>query len=152
MDPDVLLQQLAPLREPAPIGWWPPAPGWWLLAAVILVGVGLLALALYRRRQAGRYRRQALARLKQLSSAGEITLEQLNQLLKATAMRGFSATDVARLHGANWQQFLIATAPKLPTDIWQELAQVYRHPNLPASPELLQQGRQWLRRHRSQND
>lgn len=152
MDPDVLLQQLAPLREPNPIGWWPPAPGWWVLAVVVLVGLGLLALVLYRRRQARRYRRQALQRLQQLYSAGDVTLEQLNQLLKATAMRGFPASDVARLHGTRWQQFLIATAAKLPPDPWNELEQVYRQPSLAASAALLQQSRQWLRQHRSQHD
>lgn len=152
MDPDVLLQQLAPLREPSPISWWPPAPGWWLLAVLALIGLGLLALALYRRRQARRYRRQALQRLQQLASAGEVTLEQLNQLLKATAMRGFPTTDVARLHGANWQQFLAATAAKLPSDVWGELEQVYRQPSHAASDTLLQQSRQWLRQHRSQHD
>lgn len=152
MDPDVLLQQLAPLRAPSPIGWWPPAPGWWVLAVVVLIGLGLLALVLYRRRQARRYRRQALQRLQQLCSAGDVTLEQLNQLLKATAMRGFPTSDVARLHGARWQQFLKATAAKLPPDTWNELEQVYRQPRLAASAALLQQSRQWLRQHRSQHD
>ena len=41
MDPATLLEQLAPLREPAPITWWPPAPGWWLL------GVLMMALLLW---------------------------------------------------------------------------------------------------------
>ena len=30
------LDQLEPLIAPAPISWWPPAPGWWLLALLAL--------------------------------------------------------------------------------------------------------------------
>lgn len=31
------LDQLEPLIAPAPVAWWPPAPGWWLLAVLVLV-------------------------------------------------------------------------------------------------------------------
>ena len=36
------LDQLQPLIAPPAIGFWPPAPGWWLLLLVIpLLGWGL---------------------------------------------------------------------------------------------------------------
>lgn len=36
------LDQLHPLIAPAPVSLWPPAPGWWLLLAVLpLLGWGL---------------------------------------------------------------------------------------------------------------
>ena len=49
------LDQLEPLIAPAPIGWWPPAPGWWLLAVLVpllLWGLTRLLQRLKRRRTA----------------------------------------------------------------------------------------------------
>jgi len=48
-----------PLRDihlPAPLSWWPPAPGWWLLLT-LLVAIALLGGYLLHR-----YRRNALQR------------------------------------------------------------------------------------------
>lgn len=39
------LDQLQPLMAPPPIGFWPPAPGWWLLLLMLpLLGLGLWQL------------------------------------------------------------------------------------------------------------
>ncbi len=47
-----------PLQAPAPTGWWPPAPGWWALAVLILAALGYSLIALYRRWRRRRYRRE----------------------------------------------------------------------------------------------
>ena len=70
------LDQLEPLIAPAPIDWWPPAPGWWLLALLVPLMVwGLTRLwqRLKRRRTASvsdnaldPLRLAALAELEQL--------------------------------------------------------------------------------------
>jgi len=42
MNPTIDVSQL-PLRDihlPGPVGWWPPAIGWWLVAALVLVAFG----------------------------------------------------------------------------------------------------------------
>ncbi|HYN78294.1 MAG TPA: DUF4381 family protein, partial [Lamprocystis sp. (in: g-proteobacteria)] len=52
---------LAGLRDwhlPAPVAWWPPAPGWWLVAGLVMVGV-VVGWAWWQRRQ----RRRAAARI-----------------------------------------------------------------------------------------
>src|SRR5207253_10646767 len=39
------LEQLQPLITPPPVGFWPPAPGWWLLLILLpLIGFGLWTL------------------------------------------------------------------------------------------------------------
>ena len=72
MNPQDPLAALHPLREPVAIGWWPPAPGWWLLAGLVLAA--LLALAWYalRRYRANAYRRQALARPQPACTVGSL--------------------------------------------------------------------------------
>ena len=38
MDPEQI--PLRDLHLPEAIGWWPLAPGWWLVIAIALVGIG----------------------------------------------------------------------------------------------------------------
>ena len=46
------LDQLQPLIEPAPIGLWPPAPGWWALLVILpVLGWGLWRLRHWRPRK-----------------------------------------------------------------------------------------------------
>jgi len=91
---------------------WPPAPGWWILAAlgVLLVIAGLTWLFRYWR--ANRYRREAISELTQLlkdqhkDEDDQAYLEALQRLLKRTALTGFPREEVASLTGEAWVQFL----------------------------------------------
>ena len=58
MNPDPLAQ-LRDIHLPEPIGWWPPAPGWWLLALVFLSALIYVALWWRQRRARLYFRRQA---------------------------------------------------------------------------------------------
>ena len=55
------LDQLPPLMLPDPVGWWPPAPGWWLVMVLILGVLIAGTLWMLQRIHAGRARRAALA-------------------------------------------------------------------------------------------
>lgn len=108
---------LADLRDihlPEPVSWWPPAPGWWLLAALTLVVIaGLLWLWRYRRRSTPR--RAALAELARLRAAfrrdgdGTAVATGISALLRRLALAHFPRTQVAGLVGDAWLQFLDRT-------------------------------------------
>lgn len=62
MNPQDLLAQLRPPDAPLEtIGWWPPAPGWWILAALCLIGLIALTWRSRRRALAAKPWQQALA-------------------------------------------------------------------------------------------
>jgi hypothetical protein len=81
------LDQLRDIHLPEPISWWPPAPGWWLLALSVCALLGWLLTWLYRRYRANSYRREALHQLQQLQSDSDPQeqLQALFILLKQTA-------------------------------------------------------------------
>jgi Domain of unknown function (DUF4381) len=117
MNPTIDVSQL-PLRDihlPGPIGWWPPAPGWWLLAVLVLVGVALYGIHYYR----ARHKRAALRALTRVRAALEqgaepvACLQFLSTILRRFAMTSVAGTrgattdsDVAGLIGERWLRYL----------------------------------------------
>src|SRR5687767_10769783 len=99
MNPTVDVSQL-PLRDihlPAPIGWWPPALGWWLLASLVLAGAALYAVHYYR----ARHKRAALRAMTRLRAALEQGAEPVACLqFLSTVLRRFAMTSVARTRAA----------------------------------------------------
>ncbi|MEH6471725.1 MAG: DUF4381 domain-containing protein [Halopseudomonas sp.] len=156
----VSLEQLRDLQLPDPIGFWPPAPGWWLLAVLSLALLCWLGLTAYRYIRRNRYRKQALRELARLSAnAQQLTplqwLQQLNQLLRRTALAAYPPELVAQLSGDDWTNFLYrssqlegfrqATGASLANGPYQPLL-----PNQGSvDTESLQQlARQWIRQHK----
>lgn len=152
MDPEQLLQQLAPLREPAAVHWWPLAPGWWVLAILVLSLAAGATLALVRYRRRNRYRRLGRATLKQLVANGPPSHAQLNQLLKAVALRAWPASQVAGMHGDAWVNFLNRTSENSRGSQLDALRNVYRHPEEPASPPTVAAADRWIKAHRCDRD
>jgi hypothetical protein len=107
-----------PLRDihlPGAIGWWPPAPGWWLLAALVLAGLALYAVHYYR----GRHKRAALRAMRRVRSALEqgaepvACLQYVSTVLRrfamtsaASAPAGTPPVDVPGLVGERWLRYL----------------------------------------------
>lgn len=92
------LDQLRDIHSPPAPGLWPLAPGWWLLAAVILLATAALALWLIRRHRGNFYRRTALTALGQTTAhQGELPLPDLLALIRRTARAANPASDWAAL-------------------------------------------------------
>lgn len=81
-----------PLRDihlPGLVAWWPPAPGWWLVAALTLAA--LVAFGLYHR--SGRHRRAALRAVGKMRAALEQGAEPVACLQRvSTTLRRFAMT------------------------------------------------------------
>ena len=146
MNPEMMLAQLAPLRTPSAITWWPPAPGWWLIAIVLLIVLTFVLRRLWRRRMRNHYRRIALAELRQMRASGA-SVDAVNWLLKATALRGFPPAEVAALHGPQWRTFLDKTCKHFPLSDVSELEQLYQALAPVSSDALLSAAEHWIKHH-----
>ncbi|WP_406827650.1 DUF4381 domain-containing protein [Microbulbifer sp. ARAS458-1] len=108
-----LLEQLKDIHEPAPIGWWPLAPGWWILAGVLIaLAFATVWLFFYLRRQRQRkmYRVEGARLLKQLDLQQPRVVEAINVLLKRVAVVTFGRAQCGPLTGERWIEFLQSTA------------------------------------------
>ncbi|WP_295402903.1 DUF4381 domain-containing protein [uncultured Thiocystis sp.] len=114
MNPDPL-SDLRDWHLPDPVSWWPPAPGWWLLAGLILVGLWLAIRGWRRWDRQGASTRAALRQLdalgKALATDGDRRrfVAGVSQLLRRLALVRYPREQVAGLSGAAWLAFLDAT-------------------------------------------
>lgn len=102
---------------PAPVDWWPPAPGWWILAGLLAILAGVLTWLVIRRRRRLRSLRAALSELDALLR-DEAGLEpgdfarRLSRLLRRYALVRFPRRQVAGLTDEAWLRFLDSHADK----------------------------------------
>ena len=110
MDP-----QQIPLRDlhlPEMIGWWPLAPGWWLLIGLALFGLFLVLRHIWRRWRHNAPRRLALRELKRVRSEYDRGVDtvnlavQLSELLRRAMLAYAPRREVAGLTGASWLAWL----------------------------------------------
>lgn len=150
-----LLAQLRDIHGAADPGWWPPAPGWWVLALLLLLALALALRALLRRLAVARRRRrwlQALDALERESNPAERPhdyLAGLNRLFRAVAVKAFPGTGCARLQGSAWVAFIRSLLPEDPAaDSLEALAS---GPYEPAprfnAAALREQAHAWVRRY-----
>lgn len=144
-----------PLRDihlPDPVGWWPLAPGWWLLAGLMLAMIAWLFWR-WRQQKRGEHALElALHELERLQGKhGKNTkdlLRELSVLLRRVAISQYGRQQVSGLTGAAWVKFLDDRAGK--TLFAGKLAHLltevpYRPETQAETTALLQAIRQWIR-------
>ena len=165
MNPSDPLAELKGIHLPAEIGSWPPAPGWYLLALLLLVSVTSGIYYLIRWIKKNAYRRAALkelALLEQQFQNGDARdfntsafQQTLIELLKRTSLTAFPRTDVASLTGKNWLMSLDGSANmhEFNSDLGQRLVLDHFSENPPnldveSAESLIRISRDWIKKHR----
>lgn len=105
------LQNLNDIVVPGAVPWWPPAPGWYAVAAVLAVFLLLLLFRWWQGRRRNRYRRQALLELASIQrDSSADALRNLPALIKRAALAVWPREQVAALSGEAWHRFLDETS------------------------------------------
>jgi len=160
------LDQLQPLIAPAPIGWWPPAPGWWLLAALLPVLLwGLLRLfkqLAAKRRDSSDEQRLDPLREAALVELGRLAkpyggapaghwLQQLNGLLKRLCRERYPQSHSHVLSSRAWLAYLDNRCPAAGLTRWMILVEGAYRPHCTLDDKAIDGLNQavaiWIRKH-----
>ncbi len=146
-----LLSQLRDIQAAPEAPFWPPAPGWWLLALGLLFLLVFAVRELHRRAQARRRRLGLVMRLGRLREEHDperepqAWLASVNRLLKVAAMRAFPDESPGVLTGAEWAAFLGKDAD---AEVFSALAAGPYEPHPSFDSLALERAAEgWLRRH-----
>jgi len=111
MNPDISALPLRDIHLPDAVSWWPLAPGWWIVIALLLLLSLSVVLWRYLRKQ-GQLRRDASLELKQIvaeykkrDNARQL-INQLSMLLRRLCVSAHPHYASAGLTGVAWLQFL----------------------------------------------
>ncbi|EIJ33997.1 DUF4381 domain-containing protein [Thiothrix nivea] len=108
MNPEDL--PLHDIHLPDPVSWWPPAPGWWGLALLMLAVIAFLFWKRWRQQRGEKSLDLALLELERLQAKhGANTkelLRELSVLLRRVAISRYGRRQVSGLTGSAWVKFL----------------------------------------------
>lgn len=106
------LQQLRDVHAPLAPEWWPPAPGWWLLAIAIVATLFFIGRLLWRAHKARRPVRSAQAMIKALRDShdqGRIdSLQYINESNEVLKRLLVNALGIRHLGATSDEQWLNA--------------------------------------------
>jgi hypothetical protein len=156
----ILKEQMRDVHLPAEISWWPPAPGWWLLACLTTL-LGFLIVRLIRdRKRRMAYRKHAVSALKEhyqrWQETGSTTayLQAANAILKRCVLHITGTKDAAGLSGQAWLNTLSDLTPHdLSIEAQDALAlKVYQAESSIDVALIHAELEEWLRSHKINKD
>jgi hypothetical protein len=109
---DFLAQQLRAAQTPDAISWWPLAPGWWIIAVLLIVLIGYGVIKWKRYRQKNDYRKIAIVVLDwhysewQLNQNDGDYLQAANSVIKRACLH--IDENSRKLSGRDWGNYLNA--------------------------------------------
>lgn len=125
MDNPDPLSELADIHLPDPVGFWPLAPGWWILLVIVLVTAFFLGRRFVAQWKINRGKMYALRELEKSlqqfrsarAAASESEMDQvklnfvseINAVLRRVALKKFPGQNPASLSGEPWITFLRRT-------------------------------------------
>lgn len=106
--------ELRDIHLPGAPSLWPPAPGWWLLAVLVVALLAFGIPTLLRRRHIRLQRERLLAEFSTLQAGlareqSPQALANIGELLRRLALERYPRGEVAALNGGAWLRFLDAT-------------------------------------------
>jgi len=107
-----LLSQLRDIHTVPELPWWPPAPGWWILAVLLLVVLAWTLRKLQLRLRARQRRKLLLGFIAQVEqqvdpqASPQEYLSGLNRVFKIVAIQAFPECACAHMKGSEWTDFL----------------------------------------------
>ncbi len=159
MSEEVIEKALAPtsldlledIVVPEPVSWWPLAPAWWVLIAIVVLGSACWGWLAYRRGKSNAYRRAALRELDELGDG----VAGVPALMKRVALAMWPRSEIAGLSGERWIAFLRDTSPDgFDEESAEALLEAgYRGGELDAGKRssLTRSAKRWIATHRRPN-
>lgn len=160
------LDNLHDIVVPLPEPWWPPAPGWYVLGALLILVAAWLLIDRIRHWWTNRYRGTAMQELHRLQTSSiqdgdrAGTMIALDQLLKRVALAAWPRRDVAGLSGEPWIRFLsqtgrVDTFTADQTSLLRDVVystRISRQLSAQQCSELFEAAGRWIQQHRREED
>jgi hypothetical protein len=132
------LSNLRDIVLPDTPGFWPPAPGVWIVLGILAAVLIIICWKWFSFRKRNLYRKAGLALMGNVK-----TVYDLSVLLKRVALAVFPREQVASLYGKDWVDFLNQTCPECNFS-----EEVMKNPGNEVGRRLLKISHSWIKNHR----